>query len=168
MASEKAHAPTETDLRRRIRGWTWFFIFGLIFSGATALPIPTAFEVAGRVMGRDLSAGGLVPASFSLWLQSVRDGIERAEQTAPFMFYGTDWLAFGHFVIAAAFIGAHKDPVRNRWLYQFGMMASAAAWSRLAKIASRTPDAETRVRRAGTSVTAESRRWRAPRSRPVR
>jgi len=119
-------AAGEAVLRRRVRAWTWFFIVGLIFSGATALPIPTAFEVAGRVMGTDLSAGGLFPQAFSSWLQFVRDGIERAEQTAPFMFYGTDWLAFGHFVIAAAFIGALKDPVRNRWLYQFGMMACAA------------------------------------------
>src|SRR5258707_11218602 len=42
------------------------------------------------------------------------------------MFYGTDWLAFGHFVIGLAFFGALRDPVRNRWLYQFGMMACAA------------------------------------------
>ena len=41
------------------------------------------------------------------------------------MFYGTDWLAFGHFVIALAFLGALRDPVRNRWLYEFGMMTCA-------------------------------------------
>ena len=41
------------------------------------------------------------------------------------MFYGTDWLAFGHFVIALAFVGALRDPVRNRWQFQFGMAACA-------------------------------------------
>jgi hypothetical protein len=41
------------------------------------------------------------------------------------MLYGTDWLAFGHFMIALAFVGALRDPVRNRWLYQFGMAACA-------------------------------------------
>src|SRR6185369_17425051 len=41
----------------------------------------------------------------------------------PFMSYGTDWLAFGHFVIAIAFVGALRDPVRNVWLFTFGMIA---------------------------------------------
>jgi hypothetical protein len=41
----------------------------------------------------------------------------------PFLFYGTDWLAFGHFVIALAFLGALRDPVRNSWLFTFGMLA---------------------------------------------
>jgi len=43
----------------------------------------------------------------------------------PFLFYGTDWLAFGHFVIAIAFIGALRDLVRNRWLFDFGLIACA-------------------------------------------
>jgi len=41
----------------------------------------------------------------------------------PFLFYATDWLAFGHFVIAIVFIGALRDPVRNRWLFDFGLIA---------------------------------------------
>jgi len=41
------------------------------------------------------------------------------------MAYGTDWLAFGHFAIAVAFIGALRDPVRNSWLFTFGMIACA-------------------------------------------
>ena len=39
------------------------------------------------------------------------------------LFYSTDWLAFGHFVIAIAFVGALRDPVRNRWLFDFGLIA---------------------------------------------
>jgi hypothetical protein len=39
------------------------------------------------------------------------------------MSYGTDWLAFAHLVIAVAFIGPLKDPVRNIWVIQFGMYA---------------------------------------------
>jgi hypothetical protein len=41
----------------------------------------------------------------------------------PFLYYGTDWLAFGHFAIALAFVGALIDPVRNQWLFNFGLMA---------------------------------------------
>jgi hypothetical protein len=39
------------------------------------------------------------------------------------MLYGTDWLAFAHVVIAIAFIGPLRDPVRNRWVIEFGMIA---------------------------------------------
>ena len=34
-----------------------------------------------------------------------------------------DWLAFGHIVIAVAFLGAWRDPVGNRWLFDFGLIA---------------------------------------------
>jgi len=36
----------------------------------------------------------------------------------PFIAYGTDWLAFAHFVIAIAFIGPWRDPVRNVWVVE--------------------------------------------------
>jgi hypothetical protein len=34
-------------------------------------------------------------------------------------------VGFGHFAIALAFIGALRDPVRNIWLFTFGMIACA-------------------------------------------
>jgi hypothetical protein len=37
--------------------------------------------------------------------------------------YGTDWLAFGHFMIALAFVGPLRHPVRNIWVIEFGMIA---------------------------------------------
>jgi hypothetical protein len=40
-----------------------------------------------------------------------------------FIAYGTDWLAFAHLMIAIAFWGPIKDPVRNIWVVQFGMLA---------------------------------------------
>ena len=39
--------------------------------------------------------------------------------------YGYDWLAFAHFVLAILFIGPYRDPVRNIWVIQFGMIACA-------------------------------------------
>ena len=110
----------------RIRRWTAFFITGLVLSGATAIPIPTELEMGVRVLGEDMTAGGAIPEDAASWLRTVRDGIRATAARAPFMFYGTDWLAFGHFAIALAFVGALRDPVRNRWLYQFGMLACAA------------------------------------------
>ena len=65
------------------------------------------------------------------WLRALDTGITATAAEAPFMFYGTDWLAFGHLMIALAFVGALIDPVRNRWLYLFGMIASllVPAWA---------------------------------------
>jgi hypothetical protein len=113
-------------LLKRVRRWTVFFIVGLVVSGATAIPVPTELQAAVRVLGEDLSANGFVPESMAVWLRTLRDGIRETSARAPFMFYGTDWLAFGHFMIALAFVGALRDPLRNRWLYQFGMIACAA------------------------------------------
>jgi hypothetical protein len=111
---------------QRVRLWTIVFIVGLVVSGATALAIPTELELAVRMLGEDLSAGGVLPDAAASWLRALRDGIRDTSAHAPFMFYGTDWLAFGHFVIAIAFIPALRDPLRHRWLYTFGMTACAA------------------------------------------
>jgi hypothetical protein len=118
-------------LRSRVRAWTLFLIAGLVISGATALPIPTEVRLGARILGQDFRGGGAVPEDVARWLRTVRDGIESTASTAPLMFYGTDWLAFGHFIIALAFVGALRDPVRNRWLYRFGMLACALvpAWA---------------------------------------
>jgi hypothetical protein len=112
-------------LQARVRTWTLFFIIGLVLSGVTALPIPSEVEAASSILGSDLSAGGRLPEFIAGWLRTVRDGVRSTSERAPFMFYGTDWLAFGHLMIALAFVGAVRDPVRNRWLYQFGMAACA-------------------------------------------
>jgi hypothetical protein len=117
--------PGMQQVLARVRRWTTFFIVGLVISGATAVPIPTQLRVAVRLLGEDMRAGGLAPEQMAVWLQTLRDGIRATEAQAPFMFYGTDWLAFGHFAIALAFVGALRDPLRNRWLFRFGMIACA-------------------------------------------
>ncbi|CAM5660696.1 hypothetical protein SALBM217S_01493 [Streptomyces griseoloalbus] len=61
-----------------------------------------------------------------------RDELDR-DTDAPFLLLGTDWLAFAHLVIAVAFYGPYRDPVRNIWVVEFGMIACAGiiplAWS---------------------------------------
>jgi hypothetical protein len=32
----------------------------------------------------------------------------------PFLFYGFDWLALAHLVIALLFFGPYRDPIRNK------------------------------------------------------
>jgi len=108
----------EQILRRRIRWLTLFFIFGLFLSGATAIPL--RMEVHWLVDFFDASNS---PSIFAQWLLRIRNALDDTQSRQPFLFYGTDWLAFGHFVIALVFIGAWRDPVRNRWLFDFGLIA---------------------------------------------
>lgn len=43
----------------------------------------------------------------------------------PWLAYGTDWLAFGHLVIALFFVAPWRDPVRNAWVLKVGLVACA-------------------------------------------
>ena len=110
----------EQTLRRRIKLLTWLFIIGLVVSGATAIPLQGELNLLMNFFG---SAGE--SSELAQWLLRVRDALAQTQKQYPFLFYGTDWLAFGHFVIAIVFFGALRDPVRNRWLFDFGLIACA-------------------------------------------
>jgi hypothetical protein len=97
---------------------TWLFILGLFVSGATAIPLRAELDLVVKILGGTAQSSG-----FTFWIWKVRDALDNTYSLYPFIAYGTDWLAFGHFVIAIAFVGTLRDPVRNRWLYQFGMIA---------------------------------------------
>jgi hypothetical protein len=57
------------------------------------------------------------------WFLKIREALTETNAKYPFLSYGTDWLAFGHFVIALAFVGPLRDPVKNIWVVELGMMA---------------------------------------------
>ncbi|HEU6447655.1 MAG TPA: hypothetical protein VFV23_04375 [Verrucomicrobiae bacterium] len=107
-------------LQHRIKILTGLFIAGLVFSGATAIPLTKELRLLVRMLGADHHSSGL-----DLWLVHLRDSLMEVQSQYPFLFYGTDWLAFGHFAIAIAFIGALRDPIRNKWLFDFGLIACA-------------------------------------------
>lgn len=112
-------SPLETlRLLRRIRGMTVLVMVGLVVSGMTAIPLQWQLELAQRVVG----LSGNVAAD---WVATLLNGVRTTQTSAPFILYGTDWLAFGHIVIAISFIGAWRDPVRNIWLFRFGLIACA-------------------------------------------
>ena len=103
-------------LLRRIRIFTGLFIAGLVLSGLTAIPLEWEVDWLARATGADsVGASGELAAPVR-WMQTVRLALVEIGEEHPFLFYGTDWLAFGHIVIAIGFVGAWRDPVRNRWL----------------------------------------------------
>ncbi len=115
-------------LHGRVRIWTWFFIFGLFLSGATAIPLVTELNWLVQWTGaRELveSPASAGAPAWAVWLVKVQATLQETSDKHPILFYGTDWLAFGHFIIALVFVGALRDPVRNRWLFDFGLIACA-------------------------------------------
>jgi len=108
---------------RRIRYLTCLLIVGLVASGATAIPLQWELETTARILGVAESASGQTPSALAKWILKVRDAVRDTDAKYPLISYGTDWLAFGHFAIAIAFVGALRDPVKNIWLFQFGMIA---------------------------------------------
>ena len=117
---------TYSDHLRRIRFWLAIFIIGLVLSGITAFPLQT--ELGWFVSL--LHAGWLRPiAQFTgllPWVERVDDALRNTNAFYPFLAYGTDWLAFAHLMIAIAFVGPWIDPVRNKWLITFGLIACAS------------------------------------------
>ena len=103
-------------LERSIRKWLIFFIVALLLSGITAFPIES--ELAWI-----LSWWPEHTSSFYQWLNTCWQAIRETNAKFPFLAYGYDWLAFAHIVIAIAFIGPLKDPVKNIWVVQFGIIA---------------------------------------------
>src|SRR5512132_1278921 len=100
---------------KNIRGWILFFMFVLVLSGLTAIPIETELEFVSRFFSLDSAIGQ--------WIDKVYLAIHETNGKFPFLAYGYDWLAFAHFVLAILFIGPLRDPVKNRWVIEFGLLA---------------------------------------------
>ena len=105
---------------RRIRICLAVFITGLVLSGLTAFPLvhESAWLVA------MVAHFGTDTALYS-WVEQVHQALVATSTAYPFLAYGTDWLAFAHLVLAVLFLGPWRDPVRNRWVIEFGLIACA-------------------------------------------
>lgn len=108
-------------LLRWIRIWLVVMIAGLVVSGVTAFPLDVELAFGAEVLQR-LGAADWAPGVVE-WVQRVDEALRESYRAHPFLAYGTDWLAFAHLVIAAAFIGPYRDPVRNVWVTQWGVLA---------------------------------------------
>lgn len=115
LRAVKGQSKPEAGLLRSIRRWLLFFMIALAVSGATAIPIATELQLVLRVVPE----GNLLHD----WLSRVLGAYSEVQSRHPFLLYGYDWLAFAHFVLAILFIGPYRDPVRNIWVIEFGMIA---------------------------------------------
>lgn len=103
-------------LFREIRLWLLFFVILLILSGLTAFPIQTELNWLAQYTH-------FFPDNLRLWLEKVTAAVNDTYSKYPQLAYGYDWLAFAHIVIGIAFIGPYRDPIRNIWVIEWGMIA---------------------------------------------
>jgi hypothetical protein len=106
---------------RAIRIWVVIFIVCLVLSGLTAFPLEAELRFGSTVLHATPVADWM--PQLTAWIDRVLAGLIATNDNYPFLAYGTDWLAFAHLVIAVAFVGVLRDPVRNVWIIVWGMIA---------------------------------------------
>jgi len=100
---------------RSVRTLLLLFMICLFLSGLTAIPIDVELQFIKEVIPKQ--------NVFYQWISKVYDAYVETKAKYPFLMYGYDWLAFAHFILAILFIGPYRDPVRNIWVIQFGLIA---------------------------------------------
>ena len=91
------------------------FIVGLVVSGISALPLQRELSILDRWLGDSGNLGQFI--------SHVHEGLAQTYSQFPFFGYGTDWLGFGHFVIAMFFVLPFVDPLKYRALLYVGLIA---------------------------------------------
>lgn len=98
-----------------IRSLLAFFIVALLVGGFTAIPIITELSALLKIFPAD--------SFMYYWLQKVLLAYKNVNEEYSFLLYGYDWLAFAHFILVILFIGPYKNPVKNIWVIEFGLIA---------------------------------------------
>jgi len=112
----------QKQLLLKIRLVTLFFMAALIVSGITAFPLENEAKLATQFLGINANPPAESYNELQTWIALVYQGIRATNAQFPFIAYGSDWLAFAHIVIAFAFIGLYREPVRNKWLVSWAMI----------------------------------------------
>src|SRR6188472_4600319 len=98
-----------------IRRLLLVFMIAIFLSGLTAIPIQFELSFLLKIFS--------TPTQFHHWLEKVLSAYQNVNNDTPFLLYGYDWLAFAHFILAFLFIGPYKNPVKNIWVIEFGLIA---------------------------------------------
>ena len=101
------------------------FIVGLVVSGLTTFPLQWEISLLNRMLGLVSASDGGKIDSLRQWIVFVESGVRETHARFPFFFYATDWLGFGHFVIAAFFVLPFADPVKYKAVLYVGLVACA-------------------------------------------
>lgn len=96
--------------------------FGLFVSGVTVWPAISELRIGLEILLR-LGFGDTELHGFC---SRILESLLTIERDHPHIMYGYDWLAFAHIMLAILFAGAMRDPVRNVWIVQCGLIMCAS------------------------------------------
>ena len=99
------------------------FIVGLVLSGVTAFPLLGELRILTALLGVGDAPNPDGHTGLAFWILTVRHGLEQTYARYPWLAYGTDWLAFGHLVIAMFFVGPLVNPRTSRGTIYTGIVA---------------------------------------------
>ena len=124
LPSTQVSPPQSSGLLTRIRLCLALVIAGLLLSGAAAFsPIRETRWILGS-LSRTVHFG--VGTPLFEWLIRTRQALIATSVTAPFLAYQTDREGLGRLLLALLFLGPYRDPLRNRWVINFGLLTCAA------------------------------------------
>jgi hypothetical protein len=107
---------TPNQIISSIKKWILFFMVSLAFSGITAFPVETELNLI-------IQYFTFLPSSILQFLTGILNQVHTTNQNFPQLFYGYDWLVFAHVMLSILFIGVYRNPVKNIWIIEFGMLA---------------------------------------------
>ena len=105
---------------KRVRILLGVVAFGLAISGVTIWPWELELTLAISLL-EQLSA----PSALGELLAAILADMQDLRDRQSFVLYIADWLAYAHLVLAALFVMAMRDPVRNILVVRFGLLCCA-------------------------------------------
>jgi len=117
--------PQQSKTLHKIRFWLIVFMAGVVISGITAFPLQSELTLMLSILESAPLQHPAKAVSLLPWIKRVHHALSETNASYPFLAYGTDWLAFAHLVLAVSFVGPYRDPVRNKWVVTFGLIACA-------------------------------------------
>ncbi len=119
-ATTQVSPPQSSDLLTRIRLCLALLISGLLLSGIATFPLVSESQWLLDHLARTIHFGAGTPGYD--WILRVHLAIAASAIAAPFLAFGTDLLALSQILFAVLFLGPYYDPIRNRWVINFGLI----------------------------------------------
>ncbi len=93
---------------------------GLLLKGVLTFALILQSHAFLSVLARSAHFGAGTPL-FD-WINHVHLTLAATGGTAPFLAYSTDSLALAYILFGILFLGPYRDPVRNEWIINFGLL----------------------------------------------
>ncbi len=126
--SSNAYVGGTAGYLSRYRRALGLFIFGLVVSGLTAFPLRAELAAVSNLLGIPDPSAYASLHGLRHWIAFVSFGLQQTYAHFPFFGYASDWLGFGHLVIALFFVLPLIDPRRYRGVLNIGVIACAGVF----------------------------------------